>query len=65
MQYVGYELIEGVFLTDELYKRLSDEDKEKILNGMSKFLNILHSIDYKELKKDRRKIIILLLVQNE
>lgn len=47
--YVGYELIEGEFLTNELYERLSAGEKEKVLNGMSEFLNILHSIDYKEL----------------
>ena len=48
--YVGYELIEGKFLTNELYDILSKEEKEKIINGMSEFLNILHSIDYKELE---------------
>lgn len=47
--FVGYELIEGRFLTKEVFDSLSNEEKEEILNGMAEFLNILHSIDYTEL----------------
>ncbi len=47
--FVGYELIEGKFLTKEIFDSLSNEEKEKILNDMAEFLNILHSIDYSEL----------------
>ena len=45
--FVGYELIQGKFLTNDLFKSLSDKEKENVLNNMSIFLNILHSIDYR------------------
>lgn len=45
--FVGYELIQGKFLTNNLFKSLSDKEKENVLNNMAIFLNILHSIDYR------------------
>ena len=47
--YVGYEMIEGKFLTKDVFNNLSDTEKQKVLNYMSEFLNILHSINYKDL----------------
>ena len=47
--YVGYKLIDGIFLTGEVFEGLTKEEKDKVLNSMSVFLNILHSIDYHEL----------------
>lgn len=47
--FVGYEMIQGDFLTNELFNSLNDSQKEKVLNNMTIFLNILHSIDYNEL----------------
>lgn len=47
--FVGYELIQGKFLTNEVFNSLSNEQKDKLLNSMAEFLNILHSVDYREL----------------
>lgn len=47
--YVGYELIDGKFLSKAVFENLSIEEKEKVLNAMIEFLNILHSVDYHEL----------------
>lgn len=47
--YVGYELIHGTFLVKEVFEELSKEEKEKVLNSMTDFLNTLHSVDYNEL----------------
>lgn len=47
--FVGYEIIQGEFLTADLFDSLSGEKKESVLNNMAIFLNTLHSIDYSEL----------------
>lgn len=47
--FVGYEMIQGKFLTDEVFRSLDETKKDGVLNNMATFLNILHSIDYKEL----------------
>lgn len=47
--YVGYKLIEGEPLTNEVFVSLSATQKNHISDCMSDFLNILHSINYKEL----------------
>ena len=47
--FVGYELIEGRFLTKEVFAGLSEKEREKILNGMAEFLNILHLTDYTDI----------------
>ena len=47
--FVGYELIDGRFLTKEVFASLSNDEKDKVLNYMAEFLNILHSIDYTKL----------------
>lgn len=47
--FVGYEMIQGDFLTDDIFASLTETKKEKVLNDMATFLNTLHSIDYKEL----------------
>lgn len=47
--FVGYELIQGKFLTNELFDSLTENQKEEVLNNMSEFLNILHSIDYRDI----------------
>lgn len=44
--FVGYELIEGRFLTKEVFDSLSSEEREAFLKSMAEFLNILHSVDY-------------------
>lgn len=47
--FVGYEMIQGDFLTGDVFDSLNATKKENVLNNMATFLNILHSIDYKEL----------------
>lgn len=47
--FVGYELIDGKFLTQEVFDSLSSSEKDKVLNFIVEFLNILHSIDYTQL----------------
>lgn len=47
--YVGYELIEGSFLTKKVFNELSENEKKSVLNNMAEFLNILHSVNYNEL----------------
>ena len=47
--FVGYELIQGEFLTNELFDSLTENKKEEVLNSMAEFLNILHSIDYRDI----------------
>lgn len=47
--YVGYQLIDGSFLTGEVFEGLTKEEKENVLDSMSVFLNTLHSIDYQQL----------------
>ena len=43
--FVGYSLIEGRFLTKDVFKRLTEEEKHRTLGCMAEFLNILHSVD--------------------
>ena len=47
--FVGYEMIQGDFLIDDVFDSLDETKKDNILNNMTTFLNILHSMDYKEL----------------
>lgn len=47
--FVGYEMIQGDSLTGDVFDSLNETKKENVLNSMATFLNILHSIDYKEL----------------
>ena len=47
--YVGYEIIQGEFLTDKVFNSLDASKKEDVLNNMATFLNVLHSVDYNEL----------------
>lgn len=47
--FVGYEMIQGDFLTSDVFGSLDEIKKDNVLNNMATFLNILHSIDYKEL----------------
>lgn len=47
--FVGYEMIQGDFLTGDVFGSLNETNKENLLNNMATFLNILHLIDYKEL----------------
>ena len=47
--FVGYEIIQGKFLTKDVFNSISDAEKEKVLINMSEFLNILHSLYYKKL----------------
>lgn len=44
--YVGYRLIEGRFLTKDVFDGLTKEEKRRTLDCMAEFLNILHSVDY-------------------
>ena len=44
--YVGYRLIEGRFLTKDVFIGLAKEEKCRTLDCMTEFLNILHSVDY-------------------
>ena len=47
--FVGYELINGRFLTPEVFASLSNAEKLQISHYMAQFLNVLHSIDYRQL----------------
>lgn len=44
--YVGYRLIEGRFLTKDVFSGLSKEERRRTLDCMAEFLNTLHSVDY-------------------
>lgn len=50
--FVGYEMIQGKFMTKEVYKKFSKEEKTKFINQISEFLNILHSIDINRFELD-------------
>lgn len=50
--FVGYELIDGIFLTKDVYAGLDNDKKTILSNDMAEFLNVLHSIDYKILGLD-------------
>lgn len=43
--FVGYKMIKGEFLSKELFERLTDEEKDKFIDNMISFINILHSLD--------------------
>lgn len=47
--FVGYEMIQGDFLSDDVFNSLDKTKKDNLLKNMATFLNILHSIDYKGL----------------
>lgn len=47
--FVGYAMIQGDFLTEDVFNSLDESKKDNILNNMAIFLNVLHSVDYKEL----------------
>ena len=40
----GYEMIKGRVLTPKMYHRLSLKKKQKVVQDLARFLNILHSI---------------------
>lgn len=44
--FVGYELIEGRFLTQKVFDGLSGREKDNLLTLMAEFLTLLHSIDH-------------------
>ena len=54
--FVGYEIIQGKFLSKELYESLSDEEKEKFLTNMATFISTLHKLDVNRFNLDRIEI---------
>lgn len=47
--FVGYEIIQGDFLTEDVFNSLDESKKDNVLNNMAIFLNVLHSVNYTEL----------------
>lgn len=45
-------MIQGKFMTKEIYEKFSKEEKTKFINQISEFLNILHSIDINKFELD-------------
>ena len=43
--FVGYRMIQGKFLSEELYKSMTKEEKDNFIKNMMIFTNILHSLD--------------------
>lgn len=43
--FVGYKMIKGEFLSQELYDNMSEDKKIKFINNMMIFINILHGFD--------------------
>ena len=50
--FVGYKMINGEFLSDELYDSMSKEEKKNFINNMMTFINILHSLDINKFNLD-------------
>jgi len=50
--FVGYEMIQGKFLSKELFYEMEGEKKEQFLENMAEFINILHSLDVKSCELD-------------
>lgn len=50
--FVGYEMIQGKFITKEMYEMFQKEEKAIFIKQISEFLNILHSIDINKYELD-------------
>lgn len=52
LPFVGYKMLQGEFLNEEIYKLMSIEEKSAFLNNISTFINVMHSISIKSNKLD-------------
>ncbi len=50
--FVGYEMIKGEFLTQELYEKMTVKQRENLVEDMAEFLNLLHGIDVNQIELD-------------
>ena len=50
--FVGYKMIKGKFLSDELYNSMTDEEKNNFIKNMMTFINILHGLDINKFNLD-------------
>ena len=50
--FVGYKMIKGKFLSEELYNSMSDEEKNSFIENMMTFTNILHGLDINRFNLD-------------
>lgn len=53
---IGYKKVEGQFLTSQLYLKMSNKKKEKLISDIAIFLKYLHSLDIKNLIKYKENI---------
>ena len=50
--FVGYKMINGQFLSKDLYNSMTNEEKDTFLKNMMTFLNILHSLNINNFNLD-------------
>lgn len=50
--FVGYKMIKGKFLSEELYNSISKEEKDSFIKNMMIFINTLHSLDINSFNLD-------------
>ncbi|MBR3116454.1 MAG: aminoglycoside phosphotransferase family protein [Bacilli bacterium] len=50
--FVGYKMIKGKFLSNELYNSMTEEEKKSFIKNMMTFTNILHGLDINRFNLD-------------
>ncbi len=50
--FVGYEMIRGKFLSEELYNSMSSEEKDIFIKNMMNFINVLHGLNIDDFDLD-------------
>lgn len=50
--FVGYKMIKGQFLSEELFESMTNEEKDDFIKNMMTFINILHSLDINNFNLD-------------
>ena len=50
--FVGYKMIKGNFLSEELYDSMTSEEKDAFIKDMMTFINTLHSLDINNFNLD-------------
>lgn len=50
--FVGYKMIKGQFLSEELYDSMTNQEKDDFVKNMITFINVLHSLDINNFNLD-------------
>ena len=50
--FVGYRMIRGEFLSEEIYNSMSENEKEEFIKNMMNFINTLHGIEINSFELD-------------